>query len=698
MNKHPIPVPHKEHLTTRGLRIEVDQGLRDQLRATLASKGTGRLLVGLAWRSANNKLNETYAVNFLDWGPILHVPGLTFVNLQTGDCDAELAAATKGFGIPIAHDEILESRQNIDDYAARVAAMDIVIAPDSDAAAIAAALDVPLLYMALPSTQSSLRSQHRTQIFTQRSSGEWMSVIRDVGLALLDHAVESGATPKRAPYLRTLAQAFANMGRLEDAEHLYRRLAQEPGLAAEGLHQAAFLMHRAGQSEEALNVFDDALTADPSVWHSYNGKGLALAALNRFEDAVATYHRGLAHNPKSGEIHNNLGTSLRCLGRAAEALPHYRQAKSLLPDVASIHLNEASALDELGKTEQSLQAFDDLVARSPDYVDAHYNRSQILLSVGRFDEGWKESVWRLKRPTANARHDLFPQPVWQGEDLRNKKILIWTEQGIGDELLTTSMVPDAIEVAEHVTLLCSERLLPLMRRSFPNATVDHRAEPLPACATDPSLDYQMSQSELGSAFRRSFADFPKRQSFLKADHYLRDSLRRNYQTLRPGTQLVGISWMSPKNYEIGWLKSQNLLSWAPILSVPGITFVNLQYGDRKADLTRARDQLGVEIHQDDDIDPLVDMDAFAAQVAAMDLVVSVSNTTVHTAGALGVPTWVLTATGRGRLWYWFRGQDVSPWYPAVRFLTQEVAGDWTPVLNHCATDLAAWSAKKVDTL
>lgn len=154
--------------------------------------------------------------------------------------------------------------------------------------------------------------------------------------------------------------------------------------------------------------------------------------------------------------------------------------------------------------------------------------------------------------------------------------------------------------------------------------------------------------------------------------------------------------MSPKNYELGWLKSQNLASWATILQTPGVTFVNLQYGDRKADLTRAKEQLGVDILHDDTVDPLVDMDAFAAQVAAMDLVISVSNTTVHTAGALGVPTWVLTATGRGRLWYWFRGQTVSPWYPSVRFLTQEAAGDWMPVLNRCATDLAAWSAEKTE--
>ena len=537
-------------------------------------------------------------------------------------------------------------------------------------------------------------SQQSTQIFIQRQSGEWQSVIRDIGLALLDHAVSAGLTSKRAPYLRTFAQLHTNAGQLEDAEHLYRCLAQEPGLAAEALHQVAFLRYKVGQNEEALSLFDEALTIDPGFWHSYNGKGLALASLNRFGDAIASYRQGLTLNPQSAEIHNNLGTSLRCLGHAAEALPHYHQAKKLLPDVVSIRLNEASALDESDNTDLALRAFDEIVSLNPNYVDARYNRSQILLSMGQFEAGWKEFVWRLKRPAANAHHGLFPQSVWQGQDLRDKRILVWTEQGIGDEILTASMIPDAIDATEHVIILCSKRLLPIMRRSFPTATVELRAEPLPSTATDPSINLQMSLSELGRAFRGNFANFPQHQGFLKVDQEKQGVLRRKYQLLRPGTLLVGISWRSPGNYEIGWLKSHRLLDWAPILSTPGITFVNLQYGDCKADITHARDQIGADILHDDDIDPLVDMDSFAAQVAAMDLVISVSNTTVHTAGALGIPCWVLAAKGRGRLWYWFRSKKNSPWYPSVRFLSQETEGNWAPVLSRCAQDLAAWLTGK----
>ena len=152
--------------------------------------------------------------------------------------------------------------------------------------------------------------------------------------------------------------------------------------------------------------------------------------------------------------------------------------------------------------------------------------------------------------------------------------------------------------------------------------------------------------------------------------------------------------MSQKNFQIGWLKSQNLPSWAPILTTPGVTFVNLQYGDRADDLRKVKEALGIDILHDETIDALTDMDSFAAQVATMDLVISVSNTTVHTAGALGRPTWVLAAKGRGRIWYWFRDQNKGYWYPSVRLISQDTEGDWNPVLEQCAADLTEWSQKK----
>jgi len=692
--------------------LRADPALREQLRAKYAAGGNP-CVVGISWRSAGVINDTDKSVGLLDWGPILHVPGVTFVNLQYGDCAIELDTAVKGFGVSIIRDSAVDPLKDLDAFAAQVAAMDMVISSSNTAAHFAGALGVPALCM-LPMSLGRGRRWYwfaesgacpwypSTQIFLQRHEGQWLDVIRDAGLCLLDFASARSGT-KRAPYLRSMAPAFANAGRPDDAVHLYKRLAQEPGLAGEGLWLAAGVKRNLGQNDESLAFLEQAIAQDPGYWPAYNEKGVLLVTAGRIDDAIACYREGLTHNPDAAEIHNNLGSALQRHGHSGEALMHFQRADALRPDVPQIHVNLAAALEETGDTDAALREIDEAIRLRPDHADGYYNKAQIALSAGRFVEGWTAFTWRLKRAGANVQHAYFPQPIWNGESLAGKSILVWTEQGLGDEILTASIMPDAIAAAGHVTILCSGRMVPLMQRSFPTATVENlnpvirrfapdatdaeRAAPMPPAAVNPRIDLQMSLAELGLAFRRSFADFPARRRFLLADPARRDALRAKYQSLRPGARVVGISWRSRRGDEFDRLKSQELLAWAPILATPDVLFVNLQYGDCGEELAQARAQLGVEILADAEIDPLKDMDGFAAQVAAMDLVISVSNTTVHTAGGQGVPVWVLLREGRGRIWYWFRDRFDSPWYPSARLMRQKTSGDWQPVIDGCASEL-----------
>ncbi len=696
MKRVPLPIPHPEFLQTHSLKLNVLQKDRDRFRKKFERNGAKVLLVGIAWQGINGTTKEPYALNVLEWGPIFHVPGCAFVNVQHGEVHEQLAAVEKGFRISVADAEIDAPESNTNALASKIAALDLVIAPHSDTTDIALACGIPVLGFSQGGNAFPVSGNHLQQFFPD-PTGDWLSALRDAGLSLLNYAFSAQVVDKKGPYLRSLAQAYASMNRFDDAEALYRALAAEPGLKPEGMHQIGALKAKQQLHDEALKFFDEALTANPSFWQSYNAKGMSFAALLRLHEAIAAYEKALEFNPESGEARNNLGTALRRIGRATDALKHYQKARDILPNVNSVHLNLAAALYEAGKPEEAIVEFTKLIAREPNHVDAHHHRAQINLALGRFDEGWPEFQWRLKRADANVRHDIFPHPIWRGEDLTGKNVLVWTEQGIGDEILTASMIPDAINAAKHVTVLCSERLVPLMRRSFPNATVDLRAEPLPKCATDSAIDFQMSLSELGGAFRKSFDDFPTRKQFLNADPDHANIIRGRYESLFPSTLRVGLSWMSQKNYEVGWLKSHDLTNWAPILKVPGIKFINLQYGDRANDLACAREQLNVDIFHDQEIDPLKDMDAFAAQVAALDLVISVSNTTVHTAGGLGVPVWTLVAKGRGRFWYWFRDRSDSPWYPSMRLFNQETSGDWAKTVKHCAAALEQWVREKSET-
>ncbi|MDX2222992.1 MAG: tetratricopeptide repeat protein [Rhodospirillaceae bacterium] len=684
----------------------------DRVRALRARYAAGRdrpFLVGVAWRSAAvmqepvpNAADKS--LNLAEWGAIFAVPGAVFVNLQYGDVRADLAGVRQGFGVEVIADAQIDPLGDLDPFAAQVAAMDLVITSSNTAAHMAGALGVPTLVL-LPRTIGLGRRWYwfadrtpcpwypRLRCLVQAAPGRWSDVIAAAAVALIDAAVAAGAPVAPLPYLRGLAKSYQAANLPAEQEVALDALARHGGADAGAYDQLARLRKRRGDLDGALAVLERAVGDYPEVPQLHNQRGTVLAALGREADAEAAYHAGLAHNDRSAELHNNLGTTLRHRGRGAEALEHYRTAAALDPENLSILLNLGGGLSEAGRIDEAIAIFDRILARDPSHIDGHYNRAITNLMRGRFAEGWREFQWRWKRPAENVRPEFFAPPLWSGQDLAGKNVLVYTEQGIGDEIMVATMVPDVLAAAKRVVLLCSERLVPLFARSFPQAIVGQRAVPLPAAAAAPDLDVQMSMSELGACFRKTFADFPRRARLLHADPDLTRRLRAKYEAAASGKLLVGISWRSA-NPVVGYQKSSTLDDWAGLLTTPGAAFVNLQYGDTaqdRADFARAT---GLSLIHDDTVDPLKDMDAAAAQIAALDLVISVSNTTVHTAGALGVPTWVLLGASRGSLWYWFRGRDESPWYAGVRLFAADRDRDWTAVMAGVAGELAGEIARR----
>jgi ADP-heptose:LPS heptosyltransferase len=179
---------------------------------------------------------------------------------------------------------------------------------------------------------------------------------------------------------------------------------------------------------------------------------------------------------------------------------------------------------------------------------------------------------------------------------------------------------------------------------------------------------------------------------LVADRTRRDELRRRIGA-SVGEKLIGISWSS-NNREFGRHKSTLLAHWAPLLSVPGTIFVDLQYGDTARERQALRTEAGVELRHFDDLDLTDDLDGVAALIAACDLVITVSNTVAHIAGALGKETWVLLPASAGKLWYWGLDATTTPWYPTAKLYRREQDQDWAPVFERAARDLRSLAGEK----
>jgi len=479
------------------------------------------------------------------------------------------------------------------------------------------------------------------------------------------------------------AQSFHQAGDLDRAVLTYRIAIAADETFVEAHANMGFALHDQGKLVEAADCFRRALELNPDIAEVHYGFGTLLQELNQTEEALTAFRRAIGLKPDFPEAMNGEAIVLQSLGDWAGAEAALTRAIDINPDFAIALNNLGNLYHKQGRLKDAEDHFRRALALTPDYAEAHRNLSLILRLTGRLEEGWRESLWRWKCRDFPTKERGFPQPRWSGEPVDGKKIVVWGEQGVGDQVYFAAMIPDLIERGANVVLETEHRLTPLFQRSFPDAVcVSHQNPPAPE--TGDGTDFQAALGDLGLWLRPNEAAFPGRRSYLAADKARTERLRAQYRA-GGDTLLVGIGWHS-KNPEIGAQKSLSLMDWQPLTEVPGVTFIDLQYGDTADERARFERETGTALHHDAGIDQMADLDAFAAQIAALDLVISISCTAVHIAGALGVPTWVLLNTPP--LSCWMLERDDSPWYPSVKLLRQKQTGDWADVIGRAAAGLA----------
>ncbi|MDX2143312.1 MAG: tetratricopeptide repeat protein [Rhodospirillaceae bacterium] len=654
------------------------------------------LLVGIAWRSSGVADAHQKTINLGSWGALFALPKVRFVNLQYGDCSQELTLVKAEFGVEVLHDATVDPIQNLDHFAAQVAAMDVVVCSSNTAAHMAGALGVRTYAMVPRDTTKGGRWYWFERggrcawypsltLLRPRKPGEWADVIREATFEVARLVYQHGQQSEIATFMLRLASAYRKAGQSESMVATLDALARLPGQAPRAFLELAHHAKEAGNLGEAEAHIDRALALRPDWWEALNQKGAMLAERNDYAGAEVLYRRGLQAMPGSYELNNNLGTALRRQGRGIEADHYYKAAVDVAPDQASILLNIATNMSEIGRNDEAIAYFDRLLFLKPDYAEAHYSRGFCLLTSGRFKEGWPELRWRHQSHPNGERPPHHRPLFWDGEPLAQRSVLIWTEHGLGDELLTLTILPDVLAVARDVTVGCSDRLLTVLRRSFPSVLFVPRSQ-LPSIDVS-RFDCQMTLSELGQAFRSSLTQFPARVSFLKADAQRRAAMRSRYARSAQDF-VIGLSWASA-NPDIGALKNLNLGAMLTALQAAAAgtdrhaIFLSLQYGDCAAVIAEVKQKSGIEIIDDLSVVKSGDMDSFAAQVAAVDAVVTISNTTAHFSGALGIPTLLLLPYNRGRHWYWLRSQPECLWYSSIKYFLQSSDGNWDMALNDC---------------
>ncbi len=481
-----------------------------------------------------------------------------------------------------------------------------------------------------------------------------------------------------------IGNALREEGKMEDAMRSFdRAIAVQPG-RTEAYVSAGNTLIAAGLDERAVPYFEKASALLPESACTYLKLANSLFAARRQQEAEAAGEKGLSLRILSFDDEVAAAIYFQNLNRHDLSLPHYEKALALDPDSESMHRGYSHSLQAVGRQEEALHHIERALELDPEQMRSHYNRALLLLGLGKFVEGWRAYEARFADELRYAVRYAHSAPRWNGKNIAGK-LAVWGEQGIGDQILYASIVPDLLPRAKSLVLEVEPRLIPLFARSFPDAEIRSMEEAPDQVAVDAHIPI----GGIGEFFRKDWSDFPQR-TFLKADSpraaRLRDLV---HQT---GKATVGISWRSA-NIEVGTHKTAKLSDFSVLLTRSDLSFVDLQYGDTAAEIASARREQNAVVRHLDEIDNTKDIDGLAALIEACDLVVTVSNTTAHIAGALGKPVWILIPHGAGRHWYWFKDRMDSPWYPGARIVRQRLGQSWADVVASIAPEISGFVAQ-----
>ncbi len=459
----------------------------------------------------------------------------------------------------------------------------------------------------------------------------------------------------------------------------------------EAFYHLALVAQRRGAHRDAVASLERATALRQDYADAHNALGASLLELGDVERAAAEFEQAIAAQPDFAFAHNNLGyVLLRDLGDYERGIAHIETALRLAPHDPGAWCNYTMSLSHQGRLDEAIVICDRLLAARPDMHEARLNRALAALRLGRFAEAWPDYEAR-KLVRSNYIPRAFPFTEWRGEALVGKTILAYAEQGLGDEIMFASCLPELIARAGHCVVECSPRLEKLFARSFPDAVVHAGGQAERDQRWLSSLgrvDYQVAIGSLPAYFRRQRADFPAHQGYLHAGAGQTARWRERLRALGSGLK-VGISWRGGMASTRRELRSMQLLDWLPLLKTPGCDFVSLQYGECGAELVALAGQHGFAAHHWPQA--IEDYDETAALVAALDLVISVQTAVVHLSGALGRPAWALVPAVPE--WRYQQSGETMPWYPGVRLLRQPQLGDWQPVVARAAQDLAQFTRR-----
>jgi tetratricopeptide (TPR) repeat protein len=636
--------------------------------------GGDEVKVGLVWGGNPRHPYDRYrSIPLSSLQPLLDTPGTRFFSLQLGPRQAELGA---GFAARIV--DLSPHIADFADTAAALSQLDLVIAVDTAVAHLAGALGKPV-WMMLPASADWRWLLQRSdspwypslRLFRQPARGDWTPVVDRLLPSLLERVAEMATV--RPETLNNLGLRLRRLGRFAAATQCFRRAIEARPNYPLAYNNLGLTLQDQGKLDEGIAAHRQAVTLKPNYADGHNNLAVALDRAEKPDEATVHYRKALSLQPDHPEALTNYGNALRLAGRLDEAIAVQRRSLQVRPDHPDALNNLGFSLKTKGDLAEATQCFRGAVAARPDFVAGHVNLAMALLTQGEFVDGAAEYEWRWRGYQGTRLPDLS-QPLWNGEVLgKDKTLMLWAEQGLGDTIQFIRYAPLLRRFAGRIMLCCQPALKTLMQSAAGVDAVVAAGGELPSF--DAYLPLMSVMQRLGTALDTIPAAIP----YLAADADRMAALAHRFG----GPDLkVGLVWSGNPKHGNDRHRSLPLASLRPLLGLHDVRFFSLQIGPRAADI--AAEGLASAI-----VDLAPDLHDFAdtaAAISLLDLVISVDTSVAHLAGALGRPTWTLLPSNAD--WRWLTGRSDTPWYPSMLLFRQPTYGVWAPVVEQIAVALA----------
>jgi tetratricopeptide (TPR) repeat protein len=442
-----------------------------------------------------------------------------------------------------------------------------------------------------------------------------------------------------------------------------------------------------GRFDDALVSYENAIGLNQTWAEAYCNRGNTLQELNQFDQALESFNKAIQFKPDYSEAYSNRGNALQELGRLEESLESYDRAIQISPNLLDAYSNRGLCLEKLKRLDESLESYDKAIQISTDSADIRWNKSLTLLLSGNYEEGWKEYEWRWdnKFLTGSKNKRSFSQPLLPvGESLKDKTILIYAEQGLGDTIQFSRYISQVAQLGANVIFEVQPALINLLKNLKGVGQIVGKGGSLP------KFDYQCPLMSLPLVFKTKLDTVPNIVPYVFAEKNKIDYWHKKLISAR-GLK-VGLVWNGgfrpeqPKLWSVNNRRNIHVSLISAALSNLNVNFYSLQKGEpAESEIKHRQDELWPNKNFINYSDELHDFSDTAALIDNLDLIISVDTSTAHLAAAMGKPVWLLNRFDS--CWRWLIDRDDSPWYSSIKIYRQSKMNDWNSVLDRIRVDI-----------